>query len=70
MVDGTGAFLLMTMMAADTALGLAPLAFGMNRPGREIEGPLAITVLGGLLSPTLLNLFVRPALARRYVRVR
>jgi len=58
------------MTAAVTALGLAPLAFGVNRPGQEIEGPMAITVLGGLLSSTLLNLFVLPALARRYVRVR
>ena len=58
------------MTAAVTALGLAPLAVGMNRPGQEIEGPMAVTVLGGLLSSTLLNLFVLPALAQRYVRVR
>jgi Cu/Ag efflux pump CusA len=57
------------MTAAVTALGLAPLAFGMNRPGQEIEGPMAVTVLGGLLSSTLLNLLVLPALAQRYVRV-
>jgi Cu/Ag efflux pump CusA len=41
----------------------------MNRPGQEIEGPMAVTVLGGLLSSTLLNLFVLPALAHRYVRL-
>ncbi|MEP6883576.1 MAG: efflux RND transporter permease subunit [Gammaproteobacteria bacterium] len=58
------------MTAAVTALGLAPLAVGMNRPGQEIEGPMAVTVLGGLLSSTLLNLFVLPALAHRYVRIR
>ena len=58
------------MTAAVTALGLAPLAIGLNRPGQEIEGPMAVTVLGGLLSSTLLNLFVLPALAYRYVRVR
>jgi len=57
------------MTAAVTALGLAPLAIGLNRPGQEIEGPMAVTVLGGLLSSTLLNLFVLPALARRYVRL-
>jgi CzcA family heavy metal efflux pump len=56
------------MTAAVTALGLAPLAFGMNRPGQEIEGPMAVTVLGGLLSSTLLNLLVLPALAQRFVR--
>jgi CzcA family heavy metal efflux pump len=57
------------MTATVTALGLAPLAFGMNLPGQEIEGPMAVTVLGGLLSSTVLNLFVLPALAQRYVRV-
>ena len=36
----------------------------MNLPGQEIEGPMAVTVLGGLLSSTVLNLFVLPALAR------
>lgn len=51
--------------AAVTALGLAPLAVGLSRPGQEIEGPMAVTVLGGLLSSTLLNLFVLPALAQR-----
>jgi len=57
------------MTAAVTALGLAPLAFGLNRPGQEIEGPMAVTVLGGLLSSTVLNLLVLPALAQRYVRI-
>ncbi|HEY6457460.1 MAG TPA: efflux RND transporter permease subunit [Steroidobacteraceae bacterium] len=57
------------MTAAVTALGLAPLAFGMNLPGQEIEGPMAVTVLGGLVSSTILNLFVLPALARRYIAV-
>jgi Cu/Ag efflux pump CusA len=54
------------MTATVTALGLAPLAFGMNQPGQEIEGPMAITVLGGLLTSTLLNLLVLPALAKRF----
>ena len=58
------------MTAAVTALGLAPLAFGVNKPGQEIEGPMAITVLGGLFSSTLLNLFILPALAFRFVTVR
>ncbi len=56
------------MTAAVTALGLAPLAAGLNQPGQEIEGPMAVTVLGGLLSSTLLNLLVLPALAERYIR--
>jgi Cu/Ag efflux pump CusA len=56
------------MTAAVTALGLAPLAFGLNQPGQEIEGPMAVTVLGGLVSSTLLNLFLLPALTFRYVK--
>ena len=56
------------MTAILTALGLAPLAFAMNQPGQEISGPLAITVLGGLASSTLLNLTLLPALAARYSR--
>jgi Cu/Ag efflux pump CusA len=56
------------MTAAVTALGLAPLAFGLHESGQEIEGPMAVTVLGGLVSSTLLNLMVLPALAQRYSR--
>ena len=54
------------MTAAVTALGLLPLAIGLHQPGREIEGPMAVTVLGGLLSSTILNLMVLPALAERF----
>lgn len=54
------------MTAAVTALGLLPLALGMNQPGQEIEGPMAVTVLGGLVTSTLLNLVVLPALAERF----
>ena len=54
------------MTAAVTALGLLPLAIGLHQPGQEIEGPMAVTVLGGLLSSTLLNLVVLPALAERF----
>ena len=53
------------MTAAVTALGLAPLALGLHQSGQEIEGPMAVTVLGGLLSSTVLNLVVLPALAER-----
>jgi Cu/Ag efflux pump CusA len=54
------------MTAILTALGLAPLAFSMAQPGLEISGPMAITILGGLASSTLLNLFLLPALAARF----
>ena len=56
------------MTAAVTALGLAPLAVNLKHPGQEIEGPMAVAVLGGLVSSTLLNLLVLPALARRFSR--
>ena len=56
------------MTAVVTALGLLPLALGSNRPGQEIEGPMAITVLGGLLSSTILNLLLLPAMAQRFAR--
>ena len=54
------------MTATVTGLGLAPLALGMDQPGQEIEGPMAITVLGGLVTSTLLNLLVLPALSKRF----
>ncbi len=54
------------MTAAVTALGLMPLAFGMNRPGQEIEGPMAVVILGGLITSMALNLLVLPTLALRY----
>jgi len=54
------------MTALVTALGLLPLAIGSGAPGREIEGPLAIVILGGLLTSTALNLLVLPTLALRY----
>ncbi len=56
------------MTATVTALGLLPLAVGSGAPGREIEGPMAIVILGGLLTSTTLNLLVLPVLALRYGR--
>jgi CzcA family heavy metal efflux pump len=49
------------MTALTAALGLVPLAMASGKPGSELLAPLAIVVLGGLLSSTLLNLFVVPA---------
>ena len=49
------------MTALTAALGLIPLALSGSKPGSEILAPLAIVVLGGLASSTLLNLFVIPA---------
>ena len=56
------------MTAIVTALGLLPLAIGSGEPGREIEGPMALVILGGLFTSTALNLLVMPALALRYGR--
>jgi len=56
------------MTALVTALGLLPLALGSGEPGREIEGPMAIVILGGLATSTVLNLLVLPSLALRYGR--
>ncbi|MDA8127941.1 MAG: efflux RND transporter permease subunit [Betaproteobacteria bacterium] len=58
--------ILMTALA--TALGLLPLAIGSGAPGREIEGPMALVILGGLFTSTALNLLVMPSLALRYAR--
>ncbi|MBM4107842.1 MAG: efflux RND transporter permease subunit [Phycisphaerae bacterium] len=51
--------ILMTALCA--ALGLVPLALAAGRPGSELLAPLAVVVLGGLLSSTFLNLIVVPA---------
>jgi CzcA family heavy metal efflux pump len=56
------------MTALVTALGLLPLALGSGDPGREIEGPMATVILGGLLTSTVLSLFVLPTLALRFGR--
>jgi Cu/Ag efflux pump CusA len=56
------------MTATVTGLGLLPLALGSGNSGREIEGPMAIVILGGLITSTALNLLVLPTLALRYGR--
>jgi CzcA family heavy metal efflux pump len=56
------------MTALVTGLGLLPLAIGSGAPGREVEGPMAIIILGGLATSTALNLIVLPTLALRYGR--
>lgn len=54
------------MTAIVTGLGLLPLAIGSGEAGREIEGPMAMVILGGLITSTVLNLLVLPTLALRY----
>src|SRR5204863_72293 len=58
------------MTALVTGLGLLPLAIGAGEAGRGIEGPMAIVVLGGLVSCTILHLLVLPTWALRFGRAR
>jgi Cu/Ag efflux pump CusA len=58
------AAVLMTSLV--TGLGLLPLAVGMNAPGREVEGPMALVILGGLVTSAALNLLILPTLPLRY----
>ena len=60
--------ILMTALAA--GLGLLPLALSGNKPGYEVEYPMAIVILGGLATSTLLNLLVVPVLYERFGHVR
>lgn len=48
------------MTALTSALALVPLAFGGDLPGNEIQSPMAKVILGGLISSTLLNIFIVP----------
>jgi multidrug efflux pump subunit AcrB len=58
--------ILMTTLA--TGLALVPLVVLGNIPGHEIEHPMALVILGGLVTSTLLNLFVVPSLYLRFAR--
>jgi Cu/Ag efflux pump CusA len=57
------------MTALSTALALIPLALNGDASGNEIQSPMAVVILGGLLSATLLNLYVIPIIYR-WVRMR
>ncbi len=59
--------ILMTALA--TGLALVPLIVGGNKPGHEIEYPMAVVILGGLLTSTILNLFLLPPLYAAYGRI-
>jgi Cu/Ag efflux pump CusA len=56
------------MTAATTGLALVPLALAGDKPGSELQSPMAIVILGGLISATFLNLFVIPALYSKWGR--
>jgi CzcA family heavy metal efflux pump len=58
------------MTAACAGLALLPLVLKGHVPGHEIEYPMAVVILGGLATSTVLNLFLMPALYARFGRVR
>jgi Cu/Ag efflux pump CusA len=51
-----------------TGLALLPVALRLRQPGHEIEGPMAVVILGGLVSSTLVSLLLIPPLAARWLR--
>ena len=56
------------MTAMVTALAMLPIAINSDNPGREIMGPMAAIIIGGLLSSTILNLLVMPSIMLRFGR--
>jgi Cu/Ag efflux pump CusA len=58
------------MTALTTGLALVPLAIAGDQPGHEIEHPMALVILGGLVTSTLLNLLVVPTLYLRFGKPR
>jgi Cu/Ag efflux pump CusA len=56
------------MTALVTGVGLIPLALGVGQPGKEIQQPMAVVILGGIFTSTLLNMIVIPALYLKYGR--
>ena len=57
------------MTALVTGVGLIPLALGVGTPGKEIQQPMAVVILGGIVTSTFLNMIVMPALYLKYGRV-
>lgn len=56
------------MTALVTGVGLIPLALGKGEPGKEIQQPLAVVILGGIFTSTFLNMIVIPALYLKFAR--
>jgi Cu/Ag efflux pump CusA len=54
------------MTALATGLALVPMVIAGNIPGHEIEYPMAVVILGGLVGSTMLNLFVVPSIYLRF----
>jgi CzcA family heavy metal efflux pump len=58
------------MTALVLGVGLIPLAIGVGEPGKEIQQPMAVVILGGIVSSTVLNMIVLPALYLKYGRAK
>jgi Cu/Ag efflux pump CusA len=58
------------MTALVTALALLPIAINSDNPGREIMGPMASVIIGGLVSSTVLTLLLLPTVFAKYGRFR
>ncbi len=56
------------LTALMTALALLPVAVQLHQPGHEIEGPMAVVILGGLVSSTIVSLLLVPPLAARWLK--
>jgi len=54
------------MTALTTGLALIPLVVAGDKPGNEIQSPMGLVILGGLLTSTLLNLVLIPVLFARW----
>ncbi len=54
------------MTALVTGVGLIPLALGVGQPGKEIQQPMAVVILGGIVTSTFLNMIVIPPLYFKY----
>jgi len=57
------------MTALTTALALMPIILTGNKSGQEIEFPMAVVILGGILTSTLLNLLFMPAIYLKWGRI-
>lgn len=58
------------MTALVTGVGLIPLAMGVGEPGKEIQQPMAVVILGGIITSTFLNMIVIPALYLKFGRAK
>lgn len=68
MTGSTDRLLPIVMTMLTSALALIPLAVNGGKPGNEIQSPMAVVILGGLITATVMNVFIVPALYERIKR--